>query len=514
MTICDNNDAQRDEMTSYWKGHASHRTLEAMMLDSNAATLNELEAPEILAKLPNFEKQDVLELASGIGRYTQLISKVAKTVTAVEFMQEFHDSNVKLHAGQSHVKLLCEDVTKLEMEKTSQDLVFSNWLLMYLGDEEVKNLAKNQLKWLRTGGHLFFRESCFKQSGDATRTSNPTNYRHPAFYVDAFRSMYIQESGPDKEGRCTISFFELLSSSSVNVYRKLKNNSGQVCFLWKKVTKKCTLSEMKTFQQFLDEEQYTMAGIKRYERIFGSGFVSPGGLETTSEFIDKLNLKTNDRVLDVGCGVGGAIFYMVEKYGVSAVGIDLSTNMVHTALERAMEKPMLDIEFEICDAGAKQFEPASFDVIFSRDTLLHVEDKMSLFANFFKWLKPGGQVLITDYCCGEAKPSKEFQDYVAGRGYHLLSPIKYGNVLEATGFENVVVEDRTHQFISILKTELNTTEKTQDAFVKETSQEDYNDIISGWSSKIERCAAGDQRWGFFLAQKPTLDGMLNSSILH
>lgn len=35
------------------------------------------------------------------------------------------------------------------------------------------------------------------------------------------------------------------------------------------------------FQQFLDENQYSSNSILRYEKIFGRGFVSTGGLETT-----------------------------------------------------------------------------------------------------------------------------------------------------------------------------------------------------------------------------------------
>ena len=32
---------------------------------------------------------------------------------------------------------------------------------------------------------------------------------------------------------------------------------------------------------FLDQQQYTLNGILRYERVFGENFVSTGGLETT-----------------------------------------------------------------------------------------------------------------------------------------------------------------------------------------------------------------------------------------
>lgn len=48
---------------------------------------------------------------------------------------------------------------------------------------QVKNLAERMVKWLRVGGHIFFRESCFHQSGDCKRKYNPTHYREPRFYT-------------------------------------------------------------------------------------------------------------------------------------------------------------------------------------------------------------------------------------------------------------------------------------------------------------------------------------------
>lgn len=40
-------------------------------------------------------------------------------------------------------------------------------------------------------------------------------------------------------------------------------------------------SRSNDFRNFLDNTQYNMNGILRYERIFGEGFVSTGGAETT-----------------------------------------------------------------------------------------------------------------------------------------------------------------------------------------------------------------------------------------
>ena len=58
-------------------------------------------------------------------------------------------------------------------------------------------------------------------------------------------------------------------------------------------------------------------------------------LAALQEFVELLALKPDERVLDVGCGIGGGDFYMASKYGAFVHGIDLSVNMVTTALERA-----------------------------------------------------------------------------------------------------------------------------------------------------------------------------------
>ena len=47
----------------------------------------------------------------------------------------------------------------------SYDLIFSNSLLMYMSDTEVHNLFTKALSWLRPGGFMFFRETCFKAHG-------------------------------------------------------------------------------------------------------------------------------------------------------------------------------------------------------------------------------------------------------------------------------------------------------------------------------------------------------------
>ena len=61
----------------------------------------------------------------------------------------------------------------------------------------------------------------------------------------------------------------------------------------------------------------------------------------------------------------------------------------------------LSVKFQEQDVTTADFPPASFDVIYSRDTLLHIAAKPAVFVKFFEWLRPGGRILISDYCRGE-----------------------------------------------------------------------------------------------------------------
>ena len=63
---------------------------------------------------------------------------------------------------------------------------------------------------------------------------------------------------------------------------------------------------------------------------------------------------------------------MAEKYDVHVVGIDLSINMVSLALERAIGL-RCSVEFEVADCTKKTYPDGSFDVIYSRDTILHIQ---------------------------------------------------------------------------------------------------------------------------------------------
>jgi len=48
-----------------------------------------------------------------------------------------------------------------------------------------------------------------------------------------------------------------------------------------------------------------------------------------------------------------------------------------------MRRCNAQVQFEVGDVTKRDFPAESFDVIFSRDTILHIEDKQKLFSSFY-----------------------------------------------------------------------------------------------------------------------------------
>lgn len=489
----------RQKMKEYWVKHSQFASIQEMLLDSNAQEISDNELPEILSILPSFKSKRILELGAGIGRFTRVLAQQAEHVHAVDFIEKFIDRNRELNSDLNNIDYLPSDVTKLDFERNTFNMVFSNWLLMYLKDAEILKLVENSLYWIKEGGYFFFRESCFHASGNikkVDKNENPTEYRCPTTYVDFFQSQTIEHNG-NQYG------FELVFARPNRTYIEMKNNGNQVCFLFQKV-KLNSHHGFKTIKEFFDHKQYSLNSILRYEKIFGTGFVSTGGAETTEQFLKTLDLKENMRVLDVGCGMGGGAFLMSQKYGVEVFGLDLSSNMIGICWERTQNYKGVKTRFEIGDVTKHDYPNGYFDLIYSRDSLLHISNKKTLFNKFKTWLKPGGKIFITDYTCGEKPWSDEFTVYVEQRGYDLLTTSEYESALKDSGFINIKAEDKTDMFIDYLHKELAQLKNIKDEFIKEFSTADYDYLVDLWNEKLVRSNQGHQRWGAFYAEKKNL----------
>jgi phosphoethanolamine N-methyltransferase len=255
--------------------------------------------------------------------------------------------------------------------------------------------------------------------------------------------------------------------------------------------------------RFDNKGQYSRTSILRYEKIFGEDYISTGGAETTDQLCRRLagSLRAGTRVLDVGSGIGGAAFHLAREFGAKVTGIDLAEEMVAIALDRAVEHGLADqVCFILGDVLETSF-PESFDIVWSRDALMHVPDKPRLFCRLFELLADGGRIVITDYARGRTPGSAAFEDYIAKTGYHVVEPEQYGRLLRAAGFVDVIVDDSTTAFVDILKSESKRLVDHRAEFLASFTEVDLSYLVERWAMKERFCQAGDMKWGIYLGTK-------------
>lgn len=479
----------RHKMKNYWQVYRP--SLESMMLSNEAVYLHENDQNEIFSYLPSYQGKRVLELGAGIGRFTSKLATMADHVTAVDFMEQYIEKNRADNGHFNNVTFKCADVTKLDFPAGSFDLVFSNWLFMYLSDAETSSVFRKVLGWLKPDGHFFLRESCYHQSGNIVRGDNPTLYRTPIDYCQ----MLHQISSVDNAG------YKIIRGKSILTYIQYHGNPNQMCFLAQRVQGE----ELDQLGQYL-ESRDTVDSIRAKERIYGHNWLSTGGEFTTRDFCARLGLVPGQRVLDVGCGTGGSALYLARQYGVHVHGVDLSSNMIHVAIERQgkLEQDVKRrLQFEISDILTVEYEAESYDVIYSRDSLLYIADKDKLFKKLSRWLRPGGTLFITDLCNGTAPPTKECLRFT--NSHSLSSKAAYEAELKTAGFTDVAGQDLRWQAIDMYERELTVFTSAREAFIRDFCEDQYHAITDLWSNKIRWSREDQLSWCAFTAHRPEME---------
>ena len=151
--------------------------------------------------------------------------------------------------------------------------------------------------------------------------------------------------------------------------------------------------------------------------------------------IELMNIPSNARVLDVGCGSGWATRLMAERAeGGRVVGIDIADEMISIARETSDSFP--NVEFKVASAEKLPFRDAEFSHAFSMESLYYYADVLVALKEIKRVLEPGGLFVTVIDLYEENQPSHQWIDELKVP-VHLLSIQEYRSLLERAGFVNV-----------------------------------------------------------------------------
>jgi MPBQ/MSBQ methyltransferase len=177
-----------------------------------------------------------------------------------------------------------------------------------------------------------------------------------------------------------------------------------------------------------------------------------GGRAATDYLFGKMGLTGREHVLDVGCGLGGAARRLAAGFGCKVTGLDLTPENVAIARDLTA-RAGLDglIAYKVGSALSAPFPAARFDAAINIDMAMNVHDRMRLYKEIARVLRPSAIFALYDAMMGWNE-GLHFPVHWAERAEasHLTSPSQTGALLSAAGFLIEHIEERKESALAFL----------------------------------------------------------------
>jgi phosphatidylethanolamine/phosphatidyl-N-methylethanolamine N-methyltransferase len=140
--------------------------------------------------------------------------------------------------------------------------------------------------------------------------------------------------------------------------------------------------------QFVERVYEKLANV--YDLVFGPT-LHPGRLVA----IERMGIRPDDRVLEVGVGTG--INTSLYPSNCQVTGIDLSASMLEKARERVAREHLRNVRLLEMDAASLTFADDSFDIVYAPYLVSVVPDPVKVVREMHRVAKPGGKIIVLNH---------------------------------------------------------------------------------------------------------------------
>jgi len=180
------------------------------------------------------------------------------------------------------------------------------------------------------------------------------------------------------------------------------------------------------------------------ESVLGLGCGNPVALAS---------LRAGETVLDLGSGGGIDVFLASRKGGPSGkvIGVDMTPAMVERARATAAKHGYGNVEFRLGEIENLPVEDESVDEVISNCVINLAPDKLRVFKEAYRVLKPNGRLMVSDLVTVGELPEEVRRSFDAWAGCvaGALEKNEYLRTIEEAGFKNVRVVSEKHYTIDV-----------------------------------------------------------------
>lgn len=170
-----------------------------------------------------------------------------------------------------------------------------------------------------------------------------------------------------------------------------------------------------------------------------------GGRAATAEIVGRAGLSADDRVLDIGSGLGGLVRYLTSEVGCRATGLDLTPEYIDLAREfSALTRQSEKADFTLGSALSLPFDDGSFSAALTFHVGMNIADRATKYREAFRVLQPGGKFVIYDVLKGPELGMRFPVPWAeTAETSYLVTTESLRDLLVSNGFSILEEEDRT-----------------------------------------------------------------------
>jgi len=199
-------------------------------------------------------------------------------------------------------------------------------------------------------------------------------------------------------------------------------------------------------------------------------------IEEYDRFISWLDLQPEHHVLEVASGSGGPAQYVANRLNCRVTGIDANEAGVATANQSIANSDLADrITFKVADANSPlPFDDNSFDAILCIDSMNHFPDRLKVFQEWRRVLRPSRRAVFTDPVVITGPVTNDELALRSSIGFFLFVPLGVNEeLIEAAGFRLLKHEDVSANAAMVSRRWYESRQRHKDALVKIEGEERF-----------------------------------------
>ncbi|TWT89351.1 methyltransferase domain-containing protein [Neorhodopirellula pilleata] len=230
----------------------------------------------------------------------------------------------------------------------------------------------------------------------------------------------------------------------------------------------------------------------------------------TDTLADLAGISADDKVVDIGCGMGGSSIRLAKMRGCDVTGVTLSPLQRRwAAVSSKVHRVGKRTRFLAEDAEKVVFSDGSFDVMWSVECTEHLFEKPDFFRKAYQWLRPGGRMAICVWFEGEDTTREDHRRQCEEVCERFVCPSlatrdDYAAWMTDHGMKivhNVDWTERVTRTWEICKQRVDRSGVRHLAKILDKEQVDF---IDGFEALLNAYRSGAMQYGAIVAEKPKL----------